>query len=127
MLRCECGWELIWRDYFATIQHKQLSGAEPVLELFSRYVEAYPRCRTASAKMLAIDTLIHGFHEFLTTGNATRPVAVNLIDLRLGAVIDLLDELAAGPNSTQGVGENRAEWERRVVTARGWGLSRRKE
>ena len=32
-------WQLIWRTYFATIQHKQLSGAEPVLELFNEYIK----------------------------------------------------------------------------------------
>ncbi len=31
-LRCACGWELTWGEYFSTIQHKQLSGAEPVVE-----------------------------------------------------------------------------------------------
>src|SRR5512135_1869708 len=32
LLRCDCGWELPWADYLRTIRHKQLSGAEPVLE-----------------------------------------------------------------------------------------------
>ena len=33
-LKCECGWELPWKEYFRTVQHKQLSGAEPVLAQF---------------------------------------------------------------------------------------------
>ena len=40
VLRCRCGWELPWADYFRTIQHKQLSGAEPVIEQFRAFVGA---------------------------------------------------------------------------------------
>src|SRR6266498_1514046 len=30
ILHCPvCGWECAWKDYFHTIQHRQLSGAEP--------------------------------------------------------------------------------------------------
>ncbi len=46
VLRCPCGWELRWADYFKTIQHKQLSGAEPVLEQFRDFVKAFPAART---------------------------------------------------------------------------------
>jgi hypothetical protein len=36
LLRCDCGWALTWGEYFDTIQHRQLGGAEPVLEQFTR-------------------------------------------------------------------------------------------
>ena len=44
VLQCEnCGWELTWGEYFETIQHKQLSGAEPVRELFRDFVKRFLR------------------------------------------------------------------------------------
>ncbi len=121
ILRCACGWSLPWSDYFATIQHKQLSGAEPVIKLFRDFVEGYPRARTAQQRMILIDTLLHGFHWYAKTGEPTRPVAVNLIALRLGDVMDFLDELSYGDQSTPGARERKAEWDTRIVHARSWG------
>jgi len=62
IMRCDCGWELSWADYFKTIQHKQLSGAEPVLAPFRDFVSAFPRAKTPQEKVLLIDRLIHRFH-----------------------------------------------------------------
>jgi hypothetical protein len=120
LLQCPCGWELLWCDYFATIQHKQLSGAEPVLDLFRHYVRTFPSCTTARAKMLAIDALIHGFHYFFKTGGPTRPVAVNLIEGRLNEVIDFLDELTYGPQSADGLIQKKQEWDEKIQTALSW-------
>ena len=50
LLRYACRWELTWGEYFATIQHRQLSGAEPVLNLFGAYVEQFPHARSAQEK-----------------------------------------------------------------------------
>ena len=120
LLRCECGWELTWGEYFATIQHKQLSGAEPVLCLFRDYVDRFPIARSSRAKMLLIDRLIHGFHWYYKTNNPTRPVAVNLVEGRLGQVIVFLDALTYGEKSTPGMVERKTEWDELVETARGW-------
>ena len=78
LLHCDgCGWELTWGEYFRTIQHKQLSGAEPVIRLFSEFAGSFPSARTAREKVLLIDRLIHGFHWYHKTNSATRPVAIN--------------------------------------------------
>jgi len=51
LLHCDgCGWELTWGKYFATLQHKQLVGAEPVLTLFRDFVARFPRARTPQEK-----------------------------------------------------------------------------
>jgi hypothetical protein len=120
LLRCACGWELTWGAYFSTIQHKQLSGAEPVVRLFREYVAAYPAARTAREKMLLIDRLLHGFHWYYKDNSPTRPVAVNLIEGRLGDVIAFLDSLTYGEHSTPGTKENCDVWNERVETARSW-------
>jgi len=114
VLRCVgCGWESTWRDYFGTIQHKQLSGAEPVLVFFRAFVEAFPSARTPQEKMLLIDRLIHGFHYDLRSGGA-RAAGVNLIEGHLHEVVDFLDALAYGDTSTPGVREAREEWRQTV-------------
>ena len=130
LLRCACGWELTWGAYFKTIQHKQLSGVEPVLSLFRDYVARFPAAASPRSKMLRIDELIHGFHYFYKTGGPTRPVAVNLIEGRLGQVIAFLDSLTYGEASTPGLRAAYDEWdekllqsERRWSTIREWGHS----
>jgi hypothetical protein len=124
-LRCPCGWTLPWANYFKTIQHKQLSGAEPVLEQFQDFVDAFPSARTPQEKMLLIDRLIHGFHYYFKTGGPTRPVAVNLIEGRLSDVVAFLDRLTYGDQSTPGMRETYAEWDRNIDANRDWYRSRR--
>jgi len=114
-------WQLTWGEYFSTIQHKQLSGAEPVLELFQDYVDKFPRAQTDPEKMFRIDRSLHGFHWSVKYG-PTRPVAVNLVDGCLRDVILFLDELSYGPGSTPGTEMQKAEWVERSQNARGWAL-----
>ena len=122
MLHCDkCGWELTWGEYFKTIQHRQLSGAEPVIRLFRDFVGSFSSARTAREKVLTIDRLIHGFHWYYKTNSPTRPVAINLIEGRLGQVISFLDDLTYSDQSTPGTRENLTEWNKNVQTARGWG------
>jgi len=124
LLRCACGWELTWGEYFKTIQHRQLSGAEPVLEQFRAFVEAFPSARTPQEKVLLIDRLIHGFHWYYKTKGPTRPVAVNLIEGRMSEVVAFLDSLTYGEKSTPGTMENREEWNRNIEVNREWYSSR---
>jgi hypothetical protein len=125
VLHCLCGWTLPWNDYFKTIQHKQLSGAEPVLDQFSDFVRAFPAARTPQEKMQRIDRLIHGFHLYLKTDRPTRPVAVNLIEGRLNDVVAFLDRLSRGDKSTPGTRETYAAWDKNIDANRNWYRSRR--
>lgn len=104
-----CGWEMAWRDYFKTFQHKQLSGAEPVLVLFREFIQDFPSAHTPQEKMLLIDRLIHGFHYNLQFG-ATRAVCVNLIQGYYHEVVDFLDRLTYGEGSTPGMRAARSAW-----------------
>ncbi len=120
ILRCECGWRRPWGEYFETIRHKQLSGAEPVLEQFRKYSGEFPGARTPQEKMLAIDRLIHGFHRYCKTGGPTRPVAVNLIEGRMKDVVAFLDRLAYSELSTPGTSEGRSRWLENIEVNRDW-------
>jgi hypothetical protein len=126
LLRCRCGWELSWGDYFATIQRRQLVVAEPVLYRFRSFAQAFPKARAPQQKMMLIDGLIHAFHRYCRTGTPTRPVAVNLIEGRLSEVVAFLEELSRGRRSTRGVAENYGEWDRCIEVNRGWYASRRR-
>jgi hypothetical protein len=114
-----CNWSASWGEYFGTIQHKQLSGAEPVLALFRSFIDDFPLARTPAEKMFLIDRLVHGFHYYGKT--TTRPVAINLIEGRLNEVIDFLDSLSYGESSTNGLLENRQDWVEKSQNARNWG------
>lgn len=126
VLRCKCGWELTWGDYFKTIQHKQLSGAEPVLDQFRNFVQAFSADRTPQEKTILIDRLIHGFHWYYKTNAKTRPVAINLIKGRLSEVVAFLENLSCGDKSTAGVAENYAQWDKSIEANSDWYASRRK-
>jgi hypothetical protein len=127
LLQCTgCGWQLTWGEYFETIQRKQLSGAEPVRELFRDFVGRFPLAQRPQDKMLLIDQLIHGYHWSLKYG-PTRPVAVNLITGRLGEVIAFLDSLSYGEGSTPGIEENRVEWLANSQYVRSWSTAKRKK
>lgn len=123
LICANCDWQLTWGEYFATIQHKQLSGAEPVLELFQEFVDKFPQAQSDREKMFRIDKLLHGYHWSVKYG-PTRPVAVNLIEGRLWDVILFLDELSYGPGSTPGTTQQQAEWFERSQNARNWGLEK---
>jgi len=124
VLRCpECRWETTWRAYFKTFQHKQLSGAEPVLVLFRDYMERFPKARDPREKMLLIDGLIHGFHQY--QGEPTRTTGVNLIEGNYHEVVDFLDRLTYGDASTPGTHETHESWRRSIdATAQAWGDER---
>jgi hypothetical protein len=115
----QCGWEMGWKEYFGTFQHKQLYGAEPVLELFRNFVKRFPSASSLQEKVLLIDTLIHGYHWNQKYGY-TRPVAINLIEGKLANVITFLDSLAYGAQNTEGVQETHVEWIKKGEYVRSW-------
>ena len=125
VLRCEkCGWEILWKEYFGTFQHKQLYGAEPVLELFRDFVKLFPSASAVQEKVLLIDTLIHGYHWNQKYGY-TRPVAINLIEGKLADVITFLDGLAYGPENTEGIQATYDEWVKKGEYVRSWAFPKR--
>jgi len=122
ILECRaCGWSLSWKDYFSTIQHKQLSGAEPVLILFREYIQRFVSASAVEEKMLAIDRLLHGFHWWTIRNEETRATAVNLIEGNYHQVIDFLDCLTYGACSTPGTRQTWVAW-RAIInqTAEKW-------
>jgi hypothetical protein len=125
ILCCSCGWTLSWEDYYRTVRHKQLIGAEPVLKQFREFVQAFPKARTPQQKMVLIDRLIHGFHWYIKFG-PTRPVAVNLIRGRMRDMVAFLDQLSYSDQSTPGTQEILEEWHSRLDVHPDWYPSRQR-
>lgn len=117
-LQCACGWQTTWQTYRKTIQHKQLSGAEPVVELFHAYQQRYQAAATPREKMLAIDALLHGFHLWLVKPRRGvnkewfegRGVAVNLIEGNYHEVVAFLDTLNYGADAPPEMLAERQHW-----------------
>jgi hypothetical protein len=123
VMQCpSCGWELTWGEYFATIQHRQLSGGEAVVLLFQEYVRDFPAAQNYQQKLLLIDKLIHGFHIYFKDGSSTRTTAVNLIEGNYHDVVNFLDQLTYGSASTQGTYAIYQEWRQKIdETSKKWG------
>ncbi|MCD6475080.1 MAG: hypothetical protein J7K85_02305 [Anaerolineaceae bacterium] len=121
IMQCSCGWSLSWGDYFKSIQHKQLWGAEPVQDLFCEFIQEYPKARKSTEKMFQIDRLIHGFHYFLSQNDhPLRPVAINLLDGKVSDIITFLDNLNYSNLSTPGLGDQYQDWYQKSQHARSW-------
>jgi hypothetical protein len=107
-----CDWQLTWGEYALSYKRKQLNAGGAV-SAFARYVRRYPEARTPKEKMLAIDQLIHAFHYSLVHRPElpTRPAGVNLIQGKLGDVIQFLNELTYGTQSTEGLADSQQSWQ----------------
>jgi hypothetical protein len=117
-LHCpRCGWGLTWREYRLSTKHRQLNpgGAVPA---FERFVAEWERARSPSAKMLAIDRVVHAFHYSLRRepDRPTRAAAVNLISGRLTDVVQFLDTLSYGAGSNPELRRVYARWRQNLAS-----------
>jgi hypothetical protein len=94
------------------VQRQQLN-AGGATQAFAGFMERYDRARSHREKMLAIDQLIHEFHFSLQDlpDLPTRPAGVNLIEGRMTAVAQFLDDVTAGRLGDPAMERTRSEWE----------------
>jgi hypothetical protein len=107
-----CGWRITWGEYARSFKRAQLNAGGAV-EAFESYARDYPAARTPQMRFVAVDRLIHAFHYSLRSrpGLPTRPAGVNLIEGKLGDVIQFLDELTYGESSAPESVQTRAAWQ----------------
>ena len=120
LIRCPvCGWEIVWHDYVRTVKRRHLN-AGGATEAFEGYLARYERARSPREKMLAIDRLIHEFHFSLRElpDLPTRPAGVNLIQGKMTAVAQFLDDLTAGRLGDPDMQRTRDAWEANLQTFR---------
>ena len=116
----ECSWHTTWDSFQRSFRRRQLheGAAGPA---FRRFLDEWGKARTAGARMLAVDGVIHAFHSYLmrdlSTGEErmkpTRPACCNLIQGKMGDIVPFLEKLAG--HDTHGewrkaVGEMRGTW-----------------
>jgi len=93
MYNCACGWSVSQKEYHISYKGKQfisISAAQFAVEFMRRWelaIDSY------ADKMMAIDYLIHRFHDEFTE-RTTRPAAINFIEGKPGDIVDLILELA---------------------------------
>ncbi len=94
LLACDsCSWEMPWRSYWATFRNQELAYDT----FISDYITDWERAKTPQAKMLAIDRLIHQWHN--ADGRTRpgygvgRPSGVGLIEDSREQVIAFLNAL----------------------------------
>jgi hypothetical protein len=109
----DCGWSLDWEQYKRSYRGKRIHGGRAYPH-FLTYMEDFERATTPRDKMLAIDKVIHALHESLAW-HQTTPAAVNLIAAKRDEVIELLETLAYGDNSSELMQARRARWRRAMA------------
>lgn len=111
-----CGWYVRWRVYLSESEkgEGQLHAGNAG-EAFRRYTMRYPQSTTREEKILAIDQLIHEFHWIMKATNEElvphKPAAVNLLRGNTYQVLDMLDELGFGANTSGDIAAVRAWWQ----------------
>ena len=111
-LKCpDCNWECPWEWYMKTIKYKHLNagGLKPFLEDF---VSKFPNAKTASERLILIDTLIHRYHWESSTGGG-RPGACCLIEGKMNNIMPFLDGLSYGNDIPEEINKTRDEWRKK--------------
>lgn len=101
VLTCsQCGWAVTCGEFYESYNGKSMLPGS-VVGLFEQYLERFPHANTPAEKLLLIDWLIHQFH--VMQGVARMPVGQNVIQGTTEQVRALIETLASGPESTQGL------------------------
>jgi len=107
-LQCErCGWQTTCGEFYASYTGKSLLPGS-VAHIFEAYLERFAAAETPAQKLLLIDWLIHQFH--VNQGVARMPVGENVIQGTTDQVRELIEALASGTGSTQGL-SSLEEWQ----------------
>ena len=111
LLTCEeCAWQITCGDYHKRLLRIDPGGPELCAEeqLAEVFVQKWPRARSPRQKLLLIDGLIHEFHmHYRAVGS---PLGWSVVRATGRQLIELLEDLAYGPGSTQGLEETRRVW-----------------
>ena len=113
-----CGWQVTWGEYHLSFKRHQLNPGGATAS-FSAFLQNYSAAQTPQTKMIAVDRLIHEFHYSYRPRPdiPTRSVSVNLIEGKLGDVIQFLDELAANQELPPATQAAYAGWRKNVESS----------
>jgi hypothetical protein len=103
-----CNWAVTPHDWHKSWEHRDLNGNCPE---FERYVDRWPKARTARDRMLLIDAAVHALHVSSRSDLPGNFAARNFLEGSRPKIVALLDELAHGPGSQVADGA-RERWKR---------------
>ena len=119
ILECICGYTTTLTEYRKSFQGQKLT-AYRALYAIEKFIQQYIKAKDYSSKMLAIDLLIHTFHNELQNKGCHielqnrgygRPIATNILYARTERqLINFLNKLAYSDNNTPGILSNREQF-----------------
>jgi len=93
--QCACGYAYTYREYRRSCNAANMPAGQAT-PIFEQFMQQWPACKHAKAKMMLIDWLIHQFHVSLMSGNEGRSVCRNLIEGTTAQIQMLIEQLAYG-------------------------------
>ena len=117
ILRCSlCGWEVACKDYHESLLRKRPALPYEPEEIFKEFAKQWPLASSSREKLLLIDRLIHEWHiHYITVG---WPLGTSVIQATARQMVDLLEGLAYGPDSSKGLEQTRMVWMTRLKARR---------
>lgn len=120
-----CRWSSTWDTYHRSYKGHRIHGGR-AYGAFVEFLNSFPKARNITAKMLAIDRLIHAVHE--TPGSNVSAAASNLIyEKKPGWARAFLDDLAYGDQRGTEREGLREDYLRRIREGRAWAERHRKQ
>lgn len=104
-----CGWGISGAAYHRSWRHRDLIGTNT--PAFVAFIERFPRAATPREQLIAIDRLLHAFHQMLRLPGPHRSAAANLIEGNHDQVLAFLDRLSYGEHTTPELREAFAAWQ----------------
>jgi hypothetical protein len=117
VIRCSlCGWEVACKDYHQSCLRKRPAPPYEPEEIFKQYAEQWPLASSPREKLLLIDRLIHEWHiHYITVG---WPLGTSVIQATARQMVDLLERLGYGYESSNELKRTRMLWMSRLKVRR---------
>ena len=117
VLKCSaCGWEVACSDYHKSLLRKIPARPYEPDKVFETFVKQWPLAGTPREKLLLIDRLIHEWHmHYRAVG---WPLGTSIVKATAEQMIELLEGLAYGFDSTEGLEQTMRVWRSRLEAKR---------
>ena len=117
VLKCDqCSWQIACGDYHKSLLRRGPPKPYEPEHLYRSFVQKWPVARSSRDKLLLIDSLIHEFHiHYRAVGT---PIGCDVIKATAEELIELIESLAYGPESTGGVEKTKEIWSSRLRAKR---------
>jgi hypothetical protein len=117
ILNCPaCGWEIWCGDYHKSLLRKAPARPYEPMRFFVSFVEQWPLARSSSEKLLLIDRLIHEWHlHYRAVG---WPLGTTVVRATTRQMVELLEGLAYGEGTTEGLERTHKVWRDRLEARR---------